>query len=222
MLYLYLKNIDKDQLVWYIFIVILISIVVTRVSPTPLTVLSLLSGLFIVYLINERAVAESTIYSKRIREILETPIINSVKHENLHLDSEIVSFLDFLKEYYTYNYKLYNSLLKTLDNFLKLKQDISMGSVNFHQDYDTLLSLKPKILNTYHDFIYTVPHAEASLDKFHNGMKTLLTIINGHLNTANKIVLNRSKSNGVTTETKFHYRLHPKPANAGSMDKYHH
>ena len=221
-MYLYLKNIDNNEVIKYIFIAILISIVVTRIAPSPLTILSIVCGVFVVYIINEKAVSESTIYGKIIEKMLQSPILESSKNENLQLDPEIVSFLDLHKEYFTYNHKLYNRLVKLLDNFLKLKTDIIKGSVNFHADYDTLLSLKPKILNTYHDFIYNVPHAEASLDKFHTGMKSILNILNGHLIKVNTLILDRSKMEKITTETKFHYRMHPKPANQGTSDTYHH
>jgi hypothetical protein len=166
----------------------------------------------VVYFLNDKQVVEQGSYVQKIISILKAPRLNIQRNQALHKDPLIVEFLETYKEYYDFNPQGYVSLTNQLNNLLQLSDDIERGSDNYSRDYEIMLDTKTKILNTYHSILYKVPHQQTSLLKFHNGTNTLKNLINEHLDRANRHNLARTEAEGITTDTKFHYKAHPKPS----------
>jgi hypothetical protein len=210
-MYTYVKDIDKTDLVIYAMLIIAVALLVTRIAPNPMVITGIIIGVMVVYFLNDKKVTEQGDYVQKIISILKAPRLDTDKNVNLYKDALIVEFLELHKEYEVYNPHVYKSLTKLLDNFLKIADDIDQGSANYNRDYDILTDTKTKILNTYHSFIYKVPHTQASLHKFHDGTKKLLELLNDHIDKTHRTVLTRSEAEGVNVHTKFHYKAHPKP-----------
>ncbi len=221
-MYTYIKDIDKTDLVIYIMVITAITVLITRIAPPPMVIIGIIIGIIFVYFVNDKKITEQGDYVQKIVSILKSPRLASDKNTNLYKDALIVEFLELYKEYEGYNPQLYASLTKQLDNFLKTVDDIERGSMNYNRDYDVLTDTKTKILNVYHSFIYKVPHTQATLHKFHNGTKKLLEILNDHINTTHRVVVNRSEAEGVNVHTKFHYKSHPKPVDADAPGYQYH
>ena len=207
----FLKNIDKTDLFIYAVMIIGTIVLVGRINPSATVIIGLVIGFLVVYLLNDMKITEQSDYVQRIMTILKSPRLEYTENKYLHKDALIVEFLETYKEYNEYNPQAYKKLTNQLDNALHISDDIERGSENYIQDYDILLDIKTKVLNTYHSFIYKIPHTEVTLHKFHNGTKKLLELLNDHIDHVNRIVLRRSEDEGVTLKTKFHYKAHPKP-----------
>lgn len=207
----YLKDIDKTDLFIYAVIIIATIVLVGRINPSAIVIIGLLIGLIVVYLLNDMKITDQSDYVQRIMAILKSPRLNYEENTYLHKDALMVEFLETYKEYNDYNPQAYKTLTNQLDNALHISDDIERGSKNYIQDFDVLLDTKTKILNTYHSFIYKIPHTQATLHKFHRGTRMLLELLNDHIDHVNRIVLKKSEEDGVTLSTKFHYRAHPKP-----------
>jgi hypothetical protein len=206
-----IKDIDKTDLFIYIVILILTIVLVTRINPSSTVLIGLTIGVIVVYILHDRQLTEQTGYVKNIVSILKSPLLDYDRNTHLHKDALLVEFLETYKEYADYNPQAYKTLTKQIDNLLKLSSDIENGSENYTHDFDVLLDTKTKILNTYHSFIYKVPHIQSTLHKFHKGKETLLELVNDHIDHVNRIVIKQSEADGVTLKTKFYYRSHPKP-----------
>ena len=219
-MYTYIKNIDKTDIVIYIILVIAVTVLITRIAPNPTVITGIIIGIIVVYFLNDKKITEQGDYVQRIVNILKSPRLETDKNTNLYKDAIIVEFLELHKEYEEYNPQVYGSFTRLLDNFLKIADDIEKGSMNYSRDFDILTDTKTKVLNTYHSFIYKVPHTQATLHKFHDGTKKLLELLNDHIDKAHRAVLMRSETEGVDVHTKFHYKSHPKPLDPAN-DLYH-
>ena len=219
-MYSYLKEIDRTDLMIYAIIIIIVAVIISRINPSPLVVFALIIGLIVAYFLNDMNNTANNVYVKRLIDILKSPDFKTDRNQYLYKDAILVEFLDIYREYKEYNPSVFNSLVKNINNFLKLADDIERGTVNYMYDYDVMINTKTKILNDYHSFIHSVPHASVNIDKYHTGSKKLLSLLNEQLMHTNRLVLNRSQASGIHIETKFHYRNHPKPTDPTWDAKY--
>ena len=113
-------------------------------------------------------------------------------------------FLDRYKEYNDYNPSAYRSLCKLVNNFQRLSRDIQISPAG--NTYDVLKDTKTKILNTYHSFVYSVPHTEVTVNKFHMGMDELDKLLGEDIDVAHGTVVTSASKEEITTHTKFHYK----------------
>jgi hypothetical protein len=204
-------------------VIIGVTVLTTRIAPHPIVITGVIIGFIAVYFLNDKKLTEQGDYVQRIMSILKSPLLETARNTNLYKDALLVEFLELHKEYHSYNPQVYSTLTKQLDNFLKIADDIDKGSANYNRDYDILTDTKTKILNTYHSFLYKVPHTQASLHKFHTGTKKLLELLNDHIDKTHRHVLRRSEEDGISVHTQFHYKSHPKaadPAASGAQFHY--
>ena len=112
-------------------------------------------------------------------------------------------------------------LFRSMDKFAHLSYDIRAGTDRFNQDYTILRTTVTQILNTFHAFIYTVPHTEKSNHKFHIGMSELQTLLNKETDDVHRIVSSRNASD-ININTIFHYKNHPAShvRRNSSLDRY--
>jgi hypothetical protein len=212
MIYNYLIEIEKEDIVIYAGIILFVTLVIMRFNPSFLVIFGIICGILIVYILNDKNNTEQADYVKRIMNILKSPTLKPHKNLYLYKDALIVEFLDFYSDYEKHNPVVYHSFAKLLNNILKLQDDIEKGSLNYHYDHDAIISYKYKAMNTYHSFIYSIPHTQASLAKYHQGKEKLKVLLDDHLDHINHIILKKQQEQGVDTDTKFYYKNHPKPS----------
>lgn len=202
----------------YIFIIIIFSTLIQQINTK--TIFSIVFSALLLFLFNNVLNLNLNLKLKlNLTEMLERK--NLKEYTYLNSNDAVINFLLKYEDYYDLNNETFKSLIKLLNNMLKLKSEIN-SSRNYHMDHDVMLSLKPKILNTYHSFIYNLPHTEANLDKFHTGAKQLLLVVNAILDDINGEILNRAKKEPISVSTKFHYRSHPKAANQSNLNSTYH
>ena len=200
----------------YIFIIIIFSTLMQKINTK--IIFSIVSSALLLFLFNKFNDL-NLILNLNLNEMLERK--NLKEYTYLNSNDAVISFLLKYEDYYELNHETFKSLIKLLNNLLLLQSQIN-NSVNYHMDHDVMLSLKPKILNTYHSFIYNLPHTQVNLTKFHTGAKELLLIVNSILDNINTEILSRAKKEPISISTKFHYRSHPKPANQSNLNSTFH
>jgi hypothetical protein len=214
-----ISDIEDNTVVIYLFIITISGWWFNRMRPPYYTLIGIIVGIIIVYILYQRSEKRDNIFTKRIYKILKSDLFNNYKY--LYLNSELVIFLDTHREYFQYNPSLYKSLLKNIDNFLKLGSDIENNTRHHNLDYSVMRELKNKILNNYHSIIHKLPHSENSLNKFHQGMDNLKDLLNDYLDNIHFIVNNKNRNKGVDVNTQFVYRNHPKPQNPFNDARWH-
>lgn len=208
MIYEYIRDIDLTDRFIYITVIIGTILLLSRVNITGHLILGLIIGTILVYYINEKNVHTGNTFLQSMKTILGSDRMKPHQNKHLAKNSELVLFLDGHKEYYTYNPKLWNDLVRHINNFLHIMHDIELGVEWFNLDYDTMKNLKGKILNTFHSFVHRVPHTPHSNDKFHLGMERLETLLNHDIDEIHTNVTLRN-SQSINNMTKFHYKNHP-------------
>jgi hypothetical protein len=210
MIYNYLIEIEKEDIIIYFVIILFVTVIITRFNPSSLVIFGIICGLVIVYILNDKNNTEQADYVKRIMTILKSPTLKPHKNLYLYKDALLVEFLDTYSDYEQYNPVAYHSFAKLLNNILKLEDDIEKGSLNYHYDHDAIINYKYKAMNTYHSFLYSIPHTQASLAKYHQGKIKLKALIDDHLDYLNHIILSKQQEKDLETSAKFYYKNHPK------------
>jgi len=215
MFYQYITNIDDTDKFIYVTIILAGALLATRIRPSANAVLGAIVAVIVVYYLNEKAEDQGTTFVAAMKTILSAPIMKPHKNRHLAYNSELVIFLDQHREYHHYNPVLWNSLVKLVNDFLKLEHDIELrqdtpntDTTFYNGDYDTMKATKLKILNTFHSFIHKLPHTESSNNKFHCGMKKLEQLLNTEIDHVHRLVANYN-SRGIDTGSAFHYKNHP-------------
>jgi hypothetical protein len=210
MIYNYITHIDVTDRFIYVVIITVIILLFSRIPISPYLIVGTIVGIIVVYYIHDKKIYTGNTFLASMKNILNSDLMKPKSNRSLYKDSELVAFLDNRREYYNYNPNTWNQLVKHINEFLRLQSDIEIGVVRFNMDYETLVNLKGKILNSYHAFIYTVPHTPNSIDKFHIGMRHLQKLLNRNIDiTHKKVALDNSKD--INIDTKFHYKNHPHP-----------
>jgi hypothetical protein len=197
----------------YIIIIIILTALIAKINP--IIILSLACSALVLFIFSRSHDHNIDNLNKILTDM------NLQDNTSIILNSNVVNFIINYKDYYDINKEAFRTFIKLLNNLVKVEYEIAT-SMNYHMDHDVALSMKPKILNTYHSFLYNLPHMQSNLKKFHEGSKELLYIVNIILDSVNAKVLNRAKNESLTVSTKFHYRSHPKAANQSNLNSTYH
>lgn len=224
-LYSYIINIDNTRKFYYTVIIAMSILFVKRLtlqSDLILNFRSVLTGLvigsLIVYFINERETRSGADFIGSMMSKLEQPILKKTKY--LYTDSELLQFLDDIKQYHNYNPANYRLLVLSIDNFLKISTELERGVVNMGELYDLLINQKYKILNTFHSMIYSVPHSHVTMKVFHEAMASLEKLLNIHVDQTYQYVGYSYGKKPIDINTKFIYKNHPLPHDSQINNHY--
>lgn len=213
MLYSYIKDIDPTDRFMYTVITVFIIILTVRLGHNGMIngtgVFGLVISLMVIYYLNDKRRKQGTDYITAMDEILGSKIMKPGTNLYLAENSELLIFMNSYREYYQYNPTNWNTMVRQVNNFLRLIHELNIGTYRFNLDYDNLKAIKKKILNTYQAFIHTVPHTEASTDKFQKGMSRLQDLLNKEIDLVHQLVNKRNREQGVDTSSVFHYKNHP-------------
>lgn len=209
MLYSYINDIDVNDKFFYIIIIIASTFFSgSIIKPSGTVVVGLVVGILVVYYINDKRESHGDTFISSMKEILDSHIMFPGKNEYLPKNSELVMFLEGYKEYYDYNPDLWKSFVSVINNYLKIIHEIDIGTKYYNLDYNVVKEYKTKVLNHYHSFIHSIPHAQSALDKFHSGFKTLEDHLNVEIEKTHQLVAQKN-SKQITTASVFHYKNHP-------------
>lgn len=221
MIHKYISKIDPTDGFIYATIVLGSVLLQRRIQLSSTTLVGLIAGLIVVFYLNDKKTDTGANFLEHMDRIRKAPIFKPHKNPNLHRDSVLLSFLDQHRIYYQYNPAVFNDLIAHVNSFLTLIHDIDIGTENYNSDYEVVRKLRTDIMNTYHSFIYRIPHAESSLRKFHLGMDRLEEILNGHIDRLHRDIVRKNQKDGIMISSKFHYLNQPQPRDHGHIRQYH-
>lgn len=214
-LYSYIASIDNTDKFIYIIIIIACIVLSKRISMqsglslglVP-TLMGIIASIAIIYYLNEKASKTGSNFVNSMMDKLKTKDLSKTEH--LYKDSELLQFLSDIKEYKYYNPANYRYLVQVLDNFLGLVTNLEMGVRYMGETYEALLEQKTKALNTFHAFIYKIPHSQSTMKHYHEAMDRLEDLLNVHIDQTYQYVGYSYGKKPINIETKFIYKNHPR------------
>lgn len=194
-LYNYINDIEPKSLFNYFIIIIIVFIIINRVDYKMKHVISGLVAILIVYYLNEK---RRTTFTSEM-QILEMKLLRIFpKPQYFHLDAGIVELIYSIQEFKQYNEPSYNSLIKSIDNFLKVVYDIENKVANCNGNYEIAKKMKQISLNNLSSLIYRTPTDFNVEQKLRNATKSLHFILNVHLERIRNICNKKYNKNGPT------------------------
>lgn len=219
MFYEYLRDIDPHQRFIYIIGIICSILFFRRLALSTHIIVGFVVGICVILYFNEKDRVTNSNFLIKMKSILAQPCLKPHLYKDLYRDSELVIFLDYYKEYYFYNPDAYNTIVRHINDFLIMSTDVNVSD-NYHSDYEILRELKLSILNIFHSFVYRIPHAAATNDKYQKGLIRLEKLLNYHIDKAHRVVVNRDQKSGISINSRFPHRNHPKHYDARWHDRF--
>lgn len=214
-IYSYITNIDNTDKFIYIAVVVACIILSKRISLQPNlslgvgpTLAGLVIGVIVVYYLNEKSFKTGNNFVTSMMKKLKSKELSRSRH--LYKDSELVQFLSDIKEYKFYNPANYRYLTQVLNNFLGLVTDLEMGVRDMGETYEILLEQKTKALNSFHAFIYKMPHSHVTMKQYHGALSRLEDLLNVHMDQTYQYVGYSYGKKPINITTKFIYKNHPR------------
>ena len=201
-IYTYISDIDNDQLLLYIFILItFVSMLVYSFEFNITFIFSFLMGIILIYFLNEKSRVNNDSDLKQLEIKL-----NSIypKPQYLHYDSRLINFIHENKDYQESNPDVYETMVKKLDNFMKIIDDIKIGVINCSHNFDIARDLSNEILNEYESLFVNLPNYQNKefYEKFRKMREDLQLILLNHLNIAQHIC-NRNFDKNVSNKDNY-------------------
>lgn len=217
MIYQFINNIDRYHFVPFGGIVLFSVMLLRRINLSANTIIGAFVGVFIVILLQQYFLITDSTFLSSMKKILKRE--EFVGAEHLYTDSELVIFLDTNIDLKEYNSEIFSEFVILIDKFLDLRNQLAnFKTADYGLDFTNLVSLKNKILNTYHSFIHTLPATDSTLQKFHAQMEKLKNILNCHIEFIHEKVKKYTKIDGINASTEIYINTYPKPM--GSKDNW--
>lgn len=181
-IYTYITDIDNYDLLLYIFIFItFVSLLVYSFEFNMTFIFSFILGIVLVYFLNEQSRTNNQSDIKQLELKL-----NAIypKPQYFHYDSRFIDFVHNNKEYQQYNPDVYEKMIKQMDNFLKLKNDIQHNVKPCSSNYQVARDLMYDILNNYESLYVNLPvyDNEEYYEQFRRMKDELQLLLLNHLN----------------------------------------
>ena len=194
-IYNYVKNIEKNNIIIYIFLFGIIFSFFNYINFTANKFFISFIALLIVYYINDM---NQTNNMSRMKELQMKMMMIDPLPKYFYLDAGIIELIFSIKEYKTYSPVLFEKLIIQLDHFLKLVLLMEKFPKDSYQLLENLKRKKQSIMNILHSFIYNIPvsiHTEVKLDKTLESMQFILNYHYERLRTENNKIYLKEKPN---------------------------
>lgn len=173
-IYNYVKSIEKNNFVIYLFLFGIIFAFLTSIEFTANKFVITIVALSIIYYINDMNQVNNM---SRMKELQMKMMTIDPLPKYFYMDAGIIELIFSIKEYKTYSPVLFEKLIIQLDHFLKLVLLMEKFPNDSYQLLENLHRKKKSILNILHSFIYNLPvsiHTEVKLDKTLDSMQFIL------------------------------------------------
>ena len=96
-------------------------------------------------------------------------------------------------------------MVNSIDNFLKIKDDIEKGILHVKENMDVAKDFLRKSLESLHSFVYNIPVVKLYDDILQVSLKRLHLLLRRHLDEMYNIGLKQYNSNKINRDTQFLY-----------------
>ena len=194
-IYNYVKSIEKNNLVIYIFLFGLIFSFFKYIKFTTNHFFISFITIGIIYYINDMYKVNNM---SRMKELQMKMLMITPKPKYFFMDSGLIELIFSIKEYKTYSPVLFEKLIIQLDHFLKLVLLMEKFPKDSFQLLENLKRKKNSIMNILHSFIYNLPvliDTEVKLDKTLESMQFILNYHYERLRIQNNKLYIKQKTN---------------------------
>ena len=192
-----------DNTIYFYFAILTILLIyfINNLNLSFSNVIAITSTIIIVYLsynyVNDNNTSTLLLYEQKLNNIHPKP-------KFFHLDINFVDIIYNLQDLRELNPSAFNSLVLTIDNFLKIENDILNKGVYLpKENIDVILDLKRSAINNLHSFYFNVPVSKIYDLKLSNGLKSLNSLFDTHIHSMISHANKNYKYNNITTDTHF-------------------
>jgi len=213
--YNYIKKIDGNSLLTYIFILIIIIFLLSFIEIKFNFIFASCIGIIVIYILNEKRLSNDT-NEMNLLELKLTRIFPPPDY--FYMDSGIVELVYDIQEFQRYNESAYNNMIKHIDNFLHLRLDIERGIKHCEATIDIVKDERNNALNSLHSLIYKTPPNREFENKLTKALESLQYILQLHIDYMIQHCNKRYKKTGPNVSNKMLYQDEPNP-NDGKKNK---
>lgn len=192
---------DNTVSFYFAILTILLIYFINNLNLSFSNVIAITSTIIIVYLsynyVNDNKTSTLLLYEDKLNNIYPKP-------KFFHLDINFIDIISNLQDLRELNPSAFNSLVLTIDNFLKIENDILNKGVYLpKENIDVILDLKRSAINNLHSFYFNVPVSKIYDLKLSNGLKSLNSLFDTHIHSMISHANKNYKYNNITTDTHF-------------------
>jgi hypothetical protein len=155
---------------------------------------------------------QKQIQIKRVPIHLRSKIYERHRLSSLYTDSDLIHFLDSIKNLQDYSDDEFFLLLKGTNNILlihKQMQDYYDANgyfpENLIENIEIAFDLRTNCINNMHNFVYTIPKTNVLRNYHHKIIERYTVLINRHIDNLFEFKKTSIQLKGINTNSKLHY-----------------
>jgi hypothetical protein len=189
---------NKQKLFFYASIFFIVIALFNRVNIGLNIVLGLvIASILILYYANKERkndIDKKELYEKKIK-IIKPEIGNEIKKNN-----KFVDLIFSIQDVYKFNPPVYEDVLLSINDFLKLYDDVIINNQLAGENFKLMDTSKHKILNGMHSLIFKLPNNDVT-QKIDNAIELITSYLNEHLEIIYDINYKNIVANGYNNKT---------------------
>jgi len=174
--------------------------------------IGILFGIFFVYYLNDRNESKIDDFNKGLEFKLATI---KPRPKLFHTDADLINFFHNIQDFKEYNEAAYADCIKSLDNMLRLHEDLKIGVIHCKHNYDTARNFADDAMNHFHSFIFSIPSTKFTSEKYQQNLARLQLLTRRHIDDMFQICREKQESEQINTETGFVTNKGPRPDDTG-------
>jgi len=206
-IYNYISNIEKVDLVFYIFIFTIIFYGLKYFNFKTRDFFIGVICILLIYYLNDM---KNTNGMSKMKELQLKLLSIDPKPKYFYIDSGIIELIHSIKEYKTYNPVVFEKLIIQIDHFLKLVLLMEKFPLDSYYLLDNLHKKKKSILNVLHSFIFNLPTTVSTEVKLDEALKSMHFMLNYHYERIRQEYNHTHEGKKLNINTKYIYSIkHP-------------
>lgn len=162
----------------------------------------LFTGIIIYIVYDKDKIYENT--EKKSVDFKLNSIYPPQKHFKGH--NKIIKFVYSIKEFRIYNIDTFDNMLKCIDNFLKIYEDIQKCILYPHMHIDIMKDNAKNAINYLHSIIHNIETNKIIMDKHMEAVNVLNKLLKNYINKSIDKANNQLKKNGYNIMSKKIYK----------------
>lgn len=184
-LYNFITSISKENLLFYMVIILIIAIIFSRIDIRMNIIIGLIIGAGVVYYLIDKSKtlndSEFATIEMKLASIKPLP-------KFFYVDANLIELMYNLLEYSSYSPEDYTNAIEHIDNVLKLQLDIENGMEDCDAIMDIIRDEAEKAVESMAGILVAIPGESIILkDKLVNGIKKLQIFLQRHIDICDGI-----------------------------------
>lgn len=202
----YIDSMTNNDIFKYICIIVISVFIFSSTKIHFTLVIGLLFGIIICYYIYSKNLAVRDIRKKILQK-------NKTNSQFIKYFPEIEDFIYNISDIKYYNIDAYYNIIRNIDAFLNIYNDIKIGVKYCKYNYDVAVDMKNNALNHLHSMIITIEENRILNNKLKLSLTILHKLLNKYLNEIIRICNNNIDIDGYSINTSYINKNEFYPAN---------